>query len=205
MLDLRSQNIILICKNHFYYKENENMIPRVALKYYMSQICYGDLEHTHYYSDNLLMSIVKEVVLDFLRNAEEGHAIRLVRDYFEASERSIELDSWLVALELVQVREKNEQTGEYEFINGFFHDCVIDENGDGKTMLYPEYEAAREYTKNFDYGQTVLYENEEWQIVSFPNSMKVKIEQDLEDVWNTRTVSIFEIKQIEKDNAEDDK
>jgi hypothetical protein len=34
--------------------------------------------------------------------------------------------------------------------------------------------------------------------------MKVEIEQDLEDVWNTRTVSIFDIKQIEKDGAEDD-
>lgn len=203
MLDLRSQNIILICKNNFYYEENENMHPREALKYYMSQICYDDLEHTHYYNDKLLMTIVKEVVLDFLRNADEGHPVRLVRDYFEASERYVDLDSWISALSLIQVREKNPVTGEHEFINGFFHDCVMDENDDGKTMFYPEYEAACEYTKNFDYGQTVLYENEEWQIVSFPNSMKVEIEQDLEDIWNTRIVSIFDIKQIEKDGVED--
>jgi hypothetical protein len=80
----------------------------------------------------------------------------------------------------------------------------MDENDGGETMLYPEYEAACEYTKNFDYGQTVLYENEEWQIVSFPNSMKVEIEQDLEDTWNTRIVSIFDVKQVEKDSTEDD-
>lgn len=194
MLDLRSQNIILICKDNFYYKENENMHPREALKYYMSQICYGDLEHIHCYTDKLLMTIVKEVVLDFLRNADEGHPVRLVRDYFEASERYVDLDSWISALSLIQVREKNLVTGEYEFINGFTSGAVLNENSPND-LLYPEYERAIEYGKQFDYIRDckVLYEGEEYTISRWMNPMKVKIERETEDMWEEKIVSVFDI------------
>ena len=201
MLDLRSQNIILICKNNFYYEENENMHPREALKYYMSQICYDDLEHVHYYNDKLLMTIVKEVVLDFLRNADEGHPVRLVRDYFEASERYVDLDSWISALSLIQVREKNPETGEYEFINGFTSGVVLNENSPNDP-LYPEYERAIEYGKQFDYIRDckVLYEGEEYTISRWMNPMKVKIERETEDMWEEKIVSVFDITKAEEED-----
>ena len=193
MLDLRSQNIILICKNNFYYEENENMHPREALKYYMSQICYGDLEHTHCYNDKLLMTIVKEVVLDFLRNADEGHPVRLIRDYFEASERYVDLDSWISALSLIQVREKNPVTGECEFINGFTSGAILNENSPND-LLYPEYERAIEYGKQFDYiRDKVLYNGEEYTILRWMNPMKVKIERETEDILESKIVSVFDI------------
>ena len=194
MLDLRSQNIILICKNNFYYEENENMHPREALKYYMSQICYGDLEHTHYYNDKLLMTIVKEVVLDFLRNADEGHPVRLLRDYFEASERYVDLDSWITALSLIQVREINSTTGEYKFINGFTAGVVLNENSPN-ALMYPEYEKAIEYGKQFDYIRDckVLYNGDEYTISRWMNPMKVKIERETEDMWEEKLVSVFDI------------
>ena len=201
MLDLRSQNIILICKNNFYYQENENMHPREALKYYMSQICYGDLEHIHCYSDKLLMSIVKEVVLDFLRNADEGHPVRLVRDYFEASERYVDLDSWISALSLIQVREKNPTTGEHEFINGFTSGAVLNENSPND-LLYPEYERAVEYGKQFDYiiDCKVLYQGEEYIISRWINPMKVKIERELADMLESKIVSVFDITKMEEED-----
>lgn len=200
MLDLRSQNIIIICKHGFYYEENENMHPREALKHYMSQMCYGDLEHIHCYSDKLLMSIVREVVLDFLRNANEGHSTRLIYNYFEASERYVDLDSWITALSLVQVREKNPITGEHEFINGFFHDCVINENSPND-LLYPEYERAIEYGKQFDciIDCKVLYNGDEYMISRWMNPMKVKIEREIEDMLESKIVSVFDITKVEED------
>lgn len=201
MLYLRSQNIILICKNNFYYEENENMHPREALKYYMSQICYGDLEHVYCYSDKLLMSIVKEVVLDFLRNADEGHPVRLLRDYFEASERYVDLDSWISALSLIQVKERNPTTGEYEFINGFTSGVVLNENSPND-LMYPEYERAIEYRKQFDYiiDCKVLYNSEEYTISRWINPMKVKIERETEDMLESKIVSVFDIVKVEEGN-----
>ena len=203
MLNLRSQNIILICKDNFYYEENENMHPREALKYYMSQICYDDLEHTHYYNDKLLMTVVKEVVLDFLRNAEKDHTTRLIYNYFEASERYADLDSWISALSLVQVKEKNPITGEYEFINGFTSGVVLNENY-SNDLLYPEYERAIEYGKQFDYIRDckILYEGEEYTISRWMNPMKVKIERELEDMLESKIVSIFDIIKVEKEKSE---
>lgn len=199
MLDLRSQNIILICKDNFYYEQNENMHPREALKYYMSQICYGDLEHIHCYNDKLLMTIVKEVVLDFLRNADEGHPVRLIRDYFEASERYVDLDSWISALSLIQVREKNPTTDEYEFINGFTSGAVLNENSPND-LLYPEYEKAIEYGKQFDYIRDckVIYNGEEYTISRWMNPMKVKIERETDDMWEEKIVSVFDIVKVEE-------
>lgn len=198
MLDLRSQNIILICKDNFYYEENENMHPREALKYYMSEVCYGDLEHISCYNDKVLMSIVKEVVLDFLRNADEDHPVRLVRNYFEASERYVDLDSWISALSLIQVREKNPNTGEYEFINGFTSGSVLNENSPND-LLYPAYERAIEYGKQFDYIRDckVLYEGEEYTIARWINPMKVKIEREIKDEWEEKIVSVFDIIKVD--------
>lgn len=198
MLDLRSQNIILICKNNFYYEENENMHPREALKYYMSQICYDDLEHIHCYNDKLLKTIVREVVLDFLRNAEKDYTTRLIYNYFEASERYADLDSWISALSLIQVRETNPVTGEYEFINGFTSGVVLNENY-SNDPLYPEYERAIEYGKQFDYIRDckVLYNGDEYTISTWMNPMKVKIEREIEDEWEEKIVSVFDITKVE--------
>ena len=173
------------------------MHPREALKYYMSQICYDDLEHINVYSDKLLMAIIEEVVLDFLRNADEGHPVRLVRDYFEASERCVDLDSWISALSLIQVREKNPATGEYEFINGFTCGAVLNENSPND-LLYPEYERAIEYGKQFDYIRDckVLYEDEEYTIARWMNPMKVKIERETEDILESKIVSVFDISEL---------
>ena len=147
------------------------------------------------------MTIVKEVVLDFLRNADEGHPVRLIRDYFEASERYVDLDSWISALSLIQVREKNPETGEHEFINGFTSGVVLNENYSNDPM-YPEYERAIEYGKQFDsiIDCKVLYQGEKYTIARWMNPLKVKIERELEDMLESKIVSVFDITKVEAED-----
>ena len=197
MLDRRSQNIIFICKNkHPFY----NITVREALKKYMAETCYGDINEASVYNDRILLDIIREVVLDVMSNLNEGHHRKFIFDYFEAAKRYVDLDAWLIALELLQVRDKNESTGAYEFINGFSQIEILKEKYPESApdeVMYPEYVKAIEYRDTFDYNEVVSYEDERWRIVGFPTVMTVKLDQEAEDIYKVKEeVSIFDIKKI---------
>ena len=159
MLDRRSQNIILLCKGRHSY---ENITDREALKRYMSVTCYGDESEKDFYIDSILIDIIREVVLDFMRNANEGHHSQLLYHYFEASKRYVDLDAWMTALQLVQVKETNKETGEWKFINGFSQTEILEEkypeNAPDK-LMYPDFVKALDLSKKFDIDENVIYDN----------------------------------------------
>ena len=158
MLNRRSQNIIFLCKGRHSY---ENITTREALKRYMAITCYDDIEKKDVYNDAILFDIIREVVLDVMGNLDEGHHHQFIFNYLEAAKRYVDLDAWLVALELLQVREKNEETGEYEYINGFSQPAIYKEtlHDDDFILMYPEFEEAVEYGKNFDRDENIIYDN----------------------------------------------
>lgn len=135
MLEQRTQNIIFICKGRHSYG---NISNREALKRYMAITCYDDIDQANTYSDKVLLDIIREVVLDVMSNLSEGHHRKFIFDYFESAKRYMDVDSWLIAFQLLQVKKKNETTDELEFINGFSQDHVIDENTN--EMMFPEFE-----------------------------------------------------------------
>lgn len=197
MLDRRSQNIILLCKGRHSY---ENITVREALKRYMSVTCYGDESEKDFYIDNILIDIVREVVLDFMRNCSPGHQTKLMYDYFEASKRYVDLDAWLTTLKLIQIREKNESTNEYEFINGFTQTEILREkylDNESDELMYPNFVRALELEKEFTENELIIYGGEIWQLIRFLDTMKVQIgRSEEEDSYVVKDVSIFDIKKL---------
>ena len=197
MLNRRSQNIIFLCKGRHSY---ENITDRKALKRYMSVTCYGDESEKDFYTDNILIDIVREVVLDFMRNANEGHHSQLLYHYFEASKRYVDLDAWITALQLIQVKEKNKETDDYEFINGFSQLEVLKEKypeTEPDELMYPDFVKALDLSKNFDMDENIIYDNNVWKIIRFLDTMKVQIgRSEEEDSYTVKDVSIFDIRKL---------
>ena len=197
MLSIRTQNIIFICKGRYYYPNHENCHRKQALKYYMSQTCFGDLEEEYIYNDSLLLEIIRDCVIDISKNAPEA-LTKLLYNYFSSSKRYAELDAWMSALSLIQIKDGDEKTNSLKFINGFTHDCVMNENIVDE-MLYPDYEKACKLFTNFNYKSAVFYKGNKYKILNFPNVMKVKITpwanrfKDEKEDKSAIVVSIFDI------------
>ena len=139
MLDQRTQNIIFVCKGRHNYGSNISM--RDAVARYMSDTTGCDIER---YSDVTLLSIIKSCILDIMENCSKDICRRLIFDYFDYDYlHNNELDKWLVALDLMQVKEfvifdEESKTGVHQFLEGFSQDYVIDENTN--EMMFPEFE-----------------------------------------------------------------
>lgn len=138
MLRRRTQNIILVIKGNHTYQLDISMRDSVAK--YMAETCGCDESD---YSDAIIMQIISNCVMDIMENCSKDTCRRLMFDYFDSKSYSRnELDRWLIALDLMQIKnyqKTNPETGNrvYSFIKGFSQDYVIDENGNGE-LMYPE-------------------------------------------------------------------
>lgn len=86
---------------------------RIMIVHFLSNYTLTPPEH---YTKAVINRILKNVFYDAVQHNE--HPQSLVRDYFESKE-SREEDRIASALSLMQVKEKNKESGEYEYINGF--------------------------------------------------------------------------------------
>lgn len=106
----RTINIILITK-HF---GKLDTIKRAIAKY-MSEECNCPIE---IYTDNILMSIVKEAMFDFLHNASrKSDMIAFIREIVEAYRYDSMLDKIIIAFSMIQVCEKD--GWEYKNLHGW--------------------------------------------------------------------------------------
>lgn len=144
MLSRRTQNIILVIKGNHNYDPEISMRDSVAK--YMAETCGCDESD---YSDAIIMQIVSNCVMDIMENCSKDTCRRLMFDYFDCKSYSKnELDRWLIALDLMQIKECIKVDIEtnnrmYSFLDGFSQNYVIDENGNGE-RLYPEYNEENE-------------------------------------------------------------
>ena len=108
-MEKRTAEIIMVLKGNHNLGEHDTL--KQYLIAYMSNRCYCSKD---VYTDELLYSVVKEAIKDTMSHLSSPGQIRaFLYSYFEARMSHDELDSWLVALQLMQVRENG------EYINGF--------------------------------------------------------------------------------------
>ena len=114
-MEKRTAEIIMTLKSNHEFGAFDTYKELLAA--YMSDRCDCPIS---YYSDEHLFGIVKEAVKDYMSGCTGPGQIRVfLYDYFEAHKwHESELEQWLVALSMVQVRESNGD-GTYRYINGF--------------------------------------------------------------------------------------
>lgn len=122
-MNLRTSNIIMICKGRHPYKDATR---KEAIAKYMAETCGTDWQD---YPNGILLDIVKNVVIDVVKYLEKPQ--EFLHDYFDAVHRTSDLEAWLTALSLIQVKDA------HGFINGFEQKTleVIDENTGA--VMYP--------------------------------------------------------------------
>lgn len=142
-MQLRTSNIINVIKGkHNYLDEKGNKLnPKDAIKRYMSITCACPESD---YNEARITGIIENVVLDYISTSDEPD--RFIRRYFDWAkflhERHLfndykdqnDIDAWISALSLIQVRNGT------SYMNGFneYNIKVWDENTKGKTLLFPE-------------------------------------------------------------------
>lgn len=126
-MELRTSNIIMLCKHRHTYGDVDS---KTAIAKYMAEMCAGEEE---WYVGETLWDIIKHAVLDFIETAD--YPRRFLFDYFEAQKRYEPIDAWLSALRMVRVRRSNDD-GTMVCVNGFTEETldVINENT-GKPMF----------------------------------------------------------------------
>lgn len=106
----RTINIILITKR---FGEPNNV--KKAIAKYMSEECNCPIET---YTESILMSIIKEAVFDFLRNASrKSDMIAFTREIVEEYRYNSMLDKIIIAFSMIQVCEKD--GWEYKNLHGW--------------------------------------------------------------------------------------
>lgn len=121
-MELRTSNIILICKGRHTYGDVDS---KTAIKKYMAETCACE---EMWYDDNTLLDIIKTVVLDYIKVAERPNSFLF--DYFEAQKWYIDpIKAWCSALRMIKVRNYSDD-GTYKYVNGFTDKTidVINEN-----------------------------------------------------------------------------
>lgn len=113
-MEKRTAEIIMVLKGNHDLGEFDTL--KQALAGYMSDRCDYPADE---YSDEMLFGIVREAVMDYLYTCVDGGQKRaFMYHYFDAHKWHDDLECWLAALQMVQVREKNKD-GSYTYINGF--------------------------------------------------------------------------------------
>lgn len=115
-MDKRTVEIIMMLKGHSKVKPaqtlKESFIRHLSYLYDCPE---------KYYTDDKLWSVIREAVQDTLSSCSNPGQIKaFMFDYFEARKWNEELEAFISALRLIQVREKG------EFINGFTKEIIVD-------------------------------------------------------------------------------
>lgn len=121
-MKLRTSNIILLCKHNHNYGDAD---AKTAIKKYMAEMCAGEEE---WYDDEILLSILQNVVLDYLDTADRPST--LIWEYFETQKyakycdyNKSPVETWIDTLRKIKVRESDEN-GKLYYINGFNDDNI---------------------------------------------------------------------------------
>lgn len=114
-MEKRTAEIIMTLKGHHEFGEFDTRTELLAA--YMSDRCDCPI---NIYTDERLFNITKEAVKDYMAGCTGPGQIRVfLYDYFEAHKwYKTELEWWLSALSMVQVRESNGDDT-YRYVNGF--------------------------------------------------------------------------------------